>query len=368
MANPQLTVKQFAMLTLNQAEPPWHLGKLLQTYNVSSVPLKASIANLSSAQAVIYVSIRSASVLPQTFLVASRLPPGETQAQQNVWSRYIWPYVWDGGPDKSDLEEFNSILAKVGAYIVYLSPAQNNQPYAQNPYIAPWVVVGFAGTFGALASLPVLELSFDPDDWSGTEWGIVQNFSGAGTIMVDAAQGSQCSLLVNYYAGDDVNTIYSVDTWPNPPIASMYLLNVAPGITNTEPLGALGIYMANNPSGLQPAQMTASQLIADHLQVMRETMINLIVNTIIIQTGTTTSDGIAGALQTLTAYLAWLTYLATANITDLPPTASVSWVGDSIVTIPQLAFQPVDQSEPPIVVSQFILLPDGTTTGGVVSG
>ncbi len=60
MTDTKLTVKQFAILTLGQTAPPWHLGKLLEVYNQKFVPLLSTIASLSETKVVMYASIRSA--------------------------------------------------------------------------------------------------------------------------------------------------------------------------------------------------------------------------------------------------------------------------------------------------------------------
>jgi hypothetical protein len=361
MAGPQLTVKQFAMLALNQPDPPWHLGKLLQIYNTDYMPLKPSIANLSSSQAIIYVSIRSAKTLAGAFPLPD---PGETQAQQDVGSIHFWPFTWFGSPDKSDLEEFNKVLAPAGASIVYLSPAQNTQPYDLTPLIPAWVVVGFAGSFGGLASLPAQKLSFDPHNWSSAEMATVRGLT-EGTVIVDAAQGSQSALLVPD-DGDDPSDWY---TWPDPPIDTMFV--ITGDKQNSDPLGALAIYFANNPSGIQPAQMTAQELLADHLEVYRDTSVRLLLtlSTIGAMSGTGLSDGQEDTLNALTTYAQWLAYLQTVSITDSLPSARVVFGNGSDValTIPAITLKPVDTSQPSLNISQFVVNSDGTSTGGAVS-
>jgi hypothetical protein len=134
-------------------------------------------------------------------------------------------------------------------------------------------------------------------------------------------------------------------------------------------LGALELYLGNNRSGIQGVftgpTISLAQLLANHLQVTRDTMVSLLFHTI-----STSGEAITGAIQDVNNYLAWLNYLATITNIDassLPSDAKFSFGFDGNLTIPQITLQPADPAQPPIVISEFTLQPDGTATGGTVS-
>jgi hypothetical protein len=339
-SNPQLTVKQFAAITLNQNAPPWHLGKLLQIYNQKSIALRPSIVNLSAAQAVMFVAVRSAQV------VSSSANNADTWT--STWGYLPNPpsgYIPQSGIGATigDLEMLAAVLGPVGGSIVYLPEGINTNTSRTQVY----PVVGFAGTFAALANLNTQIIPFLPALWTDADRNTLLNLN---TGVVITAAG-----------------LY--DLLPNAGTAATTLVVLPGGKPVSQPgkvsLGALGLYVGNNNSGVrgQPA-LDAAQLLADHLQVTCNTMASLLLHTFPFS-----SDGVAGAVQDVNAYLAWLNYLGTVSAVnvDSVPSGSLSLRFNGNLTIPQITLQPLDKSQPTIVISAFTLQPDGTTTGGTVS-
>src|ERR1035438_6945772 len=138
MANPRLTVKQFATIVLGQTAPPWQLSKVLNAYGQKLLVLGATISNLSQSTAVMFVSFRKAvdvaSFVQQALNMGS--PQGSLTSPDLDWNYLyqvmndeFWKPSWSGSVydpanliTRSDLEEFQAILTPAGASIVYLSP------------------------------------------------------------------------------------------------------------------------------------------------------------------------------------------------------------------------------------------------------
>jgi hypothetical protein len=200
LSNPQLTVKQFAMLALARSSPPWHLGNLLKTYKQDFLPLKSTIADLSSTQVVQFVALRMASVIAP---VAS--PPIFSEGGTNLEN--LWIDIWSSSAvQKSDIETFESILKPVGASIVYLSPyiklppdPSSSDSYLQAGYgyIPAWVTVGFAGTFGGLASLQSEVFPFQPSQWTSDQQKTIAGLTNGVMITNAGAVYTTCPM-VNY--------------------------------------------------------------------------------------------------------------------------------------------------------------------------
>jgi hypothetical protein len=196
MANPQLTVKQFAIIALGQVQPPWHLANLLEVYNQKFISLRSTISNLSATQAVVYCAMRTAASVAACVLRAINGSAGGSQADLLELMNTQWDQLWtDITPaSKNDLEVFEAILTPVGASIVYLSPGTQ---LGGGPFIPAWVTIGFTGSFAALASLPAQTLSFTPDNWTSNDWNILKNLSSGVVIVPPGTDYTSAALMVN---------------------------------------------------------------------------------------------------------------------------------------------------------------------------
>ena|ERR1700733_5986309 len=204
MSNPQLTVKQFAALALGQANPPWQLTKLLNKFDQKFLDLKPTIANLSSRQAVCYVNVRAVATVATLFSGSSEDVHADMPGNwSNLWSSQV-PI------QKSDLEALEAVLTPIGASIVYLSPyyilprnPSSSDPYiaAGDAYIPPWVIVGFAGSYGALASIPAQSFPFQPNDWSQNDWSTLAALKTGAVIIPAGASNTAFPMVTRLGVG-----------------------------------------------------------------------------------------------------------------------------------------------------------------------
>lgn len=347
MANPQLTVKQFAVLALGQASPPWHLGNLLKGSGRQSFSLRDSISALSAAQAVVYVRVGDFGRFLQSWIKAvdgdfEGLPAGSTPAE--IWGNYLQQTLSVGGPPVGTndpvgtLVKLSNILSGVGGSVVYV-----NEDYT---------TVGIAATFVALANSNAAAVPVTPP--STVAW-IDSGLAGGGAWAGPDFEAPNLVLLGPLTGQDGGMAVLSASAFTA----------LSPAAVSGVPLGLLWIYINNKNNTPAAGEVDATQLLANHLQVTRDTMVSLLLHTI-----STSATDIAAAIQDLDTYTGWLDYLKTitsVNAGALPAGAELSLGGSGNLTIPQITLQPADTSQPPIVISEFTLQPDGTSTGGTVS-
>jgi hypothetical protein len=205
MANPRLTVKQFATIVLGQTAPPWQLSKVLNAYGQKLLVLGATISNLSQSTAVMFVSFRKAvdvaSFVQQALNMAS--PQGSLTSPDLDWNYLyqvmndeFWKPSWSGSVydpanliTRSDLEEFQAILTPAGASIVYLSPK------VEGPEgMMAWTIVGIAGSFGNLTNLNGQVLPFDYTKWTVSNWNMLRSLK-TGLVLAPALAGNTMMIL-----------------------------------------------------------------------------------------------------------------------------------------------------------------------------
>jgi len=221
VANPQLSLKQFAAIALGQTEPPWHLGQILKPYGQAFLDVRRSLANLSKTTAVLAVCVRSASAVAKALAEAMNTPVDTGGGQKGVLITSIWTQLWSSPTFvlKSDLQALQSILSPIGAGIVYLSPA--TAPSGMNQmYVPAWVTVGIAGPIGGLASLNSQVLPFAPAEWTADQWKTISGLK-SGVVLVDAQGGSTASPM------DYGSTYLDPSDKPGPAIQKMVVLSGA---------------------------------------------------------------------------------------------------------------------------------------------
>lgn len=223
MAETKLSVKQFAALTLGQAEPPWHLGNLLGVYGQSYLPLKETLEDLSAARVVMYVAMRTAADVNGCFGYAwNGVAPGRAGYDESMLESY-WQGLWVAQDDVpvGDISTFQSVLKPFGASVVYVSPqvldpaGHYTQPGSGIP---SWATIGFEGTFGALANLPVQTFPFSPAQWSDEQFTTLSELT-KGVVIVPAGY-ADTSAVLDLPGGGAVATGYV----PGPAITTLMVV------------------------------------------------------------------------------------------------------------------------------------------------
>jgi hypothetical protein len=352
VATPQLTLKQFAILALGQSTPPWHLGDLLKCYKQYRMSLRQSVAALSGATTVIFAALSSYDFedLLISWVANESGPseiPGVTDAEQAaewdndwaVWASHFSDFtqtLYNNPPDH--VVKLANILAPIGGSIAYL-----------NEY---YTTVGIAATFGALANLNTAVIPGTPPS---SFLNIFTTGVSDPSVFTDAVSGA---VIVGPIAGQSGGTVVLSST-PYTPFP--------PAMAGNVPMGLLYIYVNNQENNTAVvADIDAKQLAAQHLQMSRDLIGNLLRDLICGQASVGILGALGNAMEDLTAYLAWLNHLATVTVTNpLPAGTNLSLGFSGNFTIPQITLQPAGQ--PPITISEATVEPDGSVTGGTVS-
>jgi hypothetical protein len=348
VASPQLTLHQFAALTLGP--PPWHFAPLLKRYNRYSMSLQQVIKALSAVPVTLYFRPGNFAVFLAEWTgyisapyLKDNSPAVRQELENGYWTSALQDVLTTRGyatfdqfdipyPDSTVKEIFvklADLLKPVGAIIVYLDDN--------------WQTVGISGTIGAFANLNASVLPAAPPANFISDVGI-SDAAAAGAVVLAPLSGE---------AGETI--VLS---------ASPYSA-LSTAMVGSVPIGLLAVYLANKKSGI-PSNASANvvQVLAQHLQISQETIVNLLVHTIPLS-----ANGLAAAVQDVSAYIGWLNYFGALDQYDsstLPAAAPVLAIGGNI-TVPAITIQPAGSSSV-VTVSALTVQPDGTSTGGVVSG
>ena len=335
MAKPKLTVKQFAILSLGQLTPPWHLGKLLKTYNRYSISLKESISALSETQAVVYVRIGDYAQFSQAWTAAIGPEPLSQQTWTNLLKQAFSAGSSPTQPKKDTLVKLSDALSPSSI----CSAAEGSIVFVSNDE----TTAGIAGTYGNLVNaIAAIVPATAPN-------GIIETGCDGSAVLLGPLSGEEGATLV---------------LGANP-------FSATEPASQNNPVGLFGIYISDKQNNSPAADnIDIIQLVAQHMQVICNTIVNLLLDTISKQASEGILNALAAAVEDLNAYLAWLSFLENVTFTNknpLPSGTKISLEFDGPFTIPEIIFQPTDASQPPIIISKFTLQPDGTSTGGTVS-
>jgi hypothetical protein len=207
-----LSIPQFAQLTLGKTEKPLHLKDILTAYQQNVLFLKSTMDNLSNAQAYLFVTMLCPADMMNLFgPTAADYASSMAQFRASIQAGYAlywteWAQLWLSGSQASGsgnslpaYERLASILKSAGASIFYLSPAAS-LPSAPTPsgdvlapgVLQPWAVIGIVGSVGALANLSAQTLPFWPggaNGWSAQDWQTMTAFaSGSSGLLLVPAQ------------------------------------------------------------------------------------------------------------------------------------------------------------------------------------
>jgi hypothetical protein len=331
MAKPQLSVKQFAALALNQHDAPWRLSDVLKVYGKKAMPLSSAIATLSNTPVVLFISVRGSGLSNVTISAYNYITDpyggsgsGETLGSFLTAAPSIWEKTWSpAGAEPDDLSALAGIMGPAGISIVYLDDSDT---------------VGICGTFGQLANIPATIFPFQPERWTPGD----VSFLGAGT-MVDGAYAVNGAFII---PAPGVNG-------STPPTAMAYVNSTPPAVPAGEvPLGILRLWLGQANTAIKPASVDAAIFAANHLQITANTIVNVIDESISKMVNTTSADGLQGMIDVLTDYVAWLDYVAVVTVSN--PQASVSVSLGADFTIPEITLQPADKSQPGFTIPAFV--------------
>jgi hypothetical protein len=337
VANLQLTLKQFAILTLGQSTPPWHLGNLLKSYNQYRISLRESVTALSGATAVIFAGTTSSANDFANMITSWCEGGGSSQTAYALWGYWFAasPGIVYHGNSPAVLLKLANILSPIGGSIVYADEY--------------YTTVGIAATFGALASLNTAVIPDTPPS-------VFLTFSKASlyTAPVDGA------VLLGPIYGQAGGTVVLSST-PYTPLP--------PAMAGSVPMGLLWIYLNNQQNNTAVvSDIDTQQLAAQHLQISRDSLVNFLSDTTCGQASVGILEALGDAIEDVTAYIAWLDHLTSVTVSNpLPAGTNLSLGFKGNFIIPQITLQPLDTSQPPITISEVTVEPDGTITGGTVS-
>jgi hypothetical protein len=135
------------------------------------------MAELSETKTVVYAALRSGPDVANTVYV----PAYGFYAAAAAQIGFQWVGLWGGSHRprvasikaavlKDTLDRFQAILQSAGCSIVYLNPyTEYTDKDSSSMFVPAWAVVGFAGTFGDLASIPTRTFSFDSRNWTTSD-------------------------------------------------------------------------------------------------------------------------------------------------------------------------------------------------------
>lgn len=200
-----LSIAQFAQITLGKTEKPLHLADVLKVNKQSVMSLKGSIENLSRTETFVFVAMLCREDLVNLWgntpaEVASSISTFRSGFAHDYalgWTQ--WAQAWLSGNqaagDGNSLPSYTtlySILKAAGASIFYLSPQgslPSNIPNLGPGTMPPWTVVGINGTFASLANLGGQILPFWPggaNGWTDADWNAVTAFASGGNDLLIA--------------------------------------------------------------------------------------------------------------------------------------------------------------------------------------
>jgi hypothetical protein len=206
---PQLTVKQFAAITLGQAAPPWHLGRLLQIYGDNFISVKSLISSLSSSTTVMFVVMLPATKVSQFASAFAQAVAGGSP--ETAWT-YMWCYE---ARYLADLKAFNQLLSTVGASIVYLSPQQVVKSGHLEVACPAWTVIGIAGTYAGLANLSVQQMPWYPG-WSAADLQILTKLTSGFALVATSGLNPNADPYAEY--------LTSFLPYPGPMVTDMFIV------------------------------------------------------------------------------------------------------------------------------------------------
>ena len=194
---PELTIRQFAQIVLGKTETPLHLGDILSANDEKVMMLKSTMANLSKAQAFMFVTMLCpADVVNILGTTPSDVSRFRASLAENDWGTFAdWVGAWLNGniSPPASYGTLNSVLKGIGASIFYLSPRIAVTPvtivgqgFTEQGLtsIQPWTVIGIVGPFGALANLSSQILPFWPGDWADQDWDALTTFASSGNALL----------------------------------------------------------------------------------------------------------------------------------------------------------------------------------------
>ena len=340
-----LSVKQFSALALGQKNPPWHLGNLCALYNQTPISLKQSIAALSAAETVVFVS---AGIYSNDYLLSYFSGNYDSQSLKNRGydnDKYTkdqsfnlyWDWNATSGHDLTSILEH--ILKPSGLSISYLSPAINipTQESLDN-FVLEGNIIGLVGTYAAFASLNVKELPPYPSTWTAED----NSIANTSSIILNGFFAPYDET----YSSDLINDANAQ------PLAALF-----PGVSSDEVgTGLLGVVRLNGG-------VNTKQVLVTWLALFRNSVLRLTSNLL----AAPMSTGIEGAIAALNTYTDWIKGLSTLKITDVPPSIEISIPpGSPLLSISEISYRVAGPPPTTFGISAYTLNQDFTSSGGTI--